>query len=104
MATTNPKKLLHRFRMIAVAEGISFLFLLLVAMPLKYVLKMPLPVKYTGWVHGLLFVLFIYAAVEVFASLKKSIGWLLLALLASVIPFGTFILDKSLKKEETLLP
>jgi integral membrane protein len=54
------KKLLHRFRMIGIAEGISFLVLLLVAMPLKYFFNFPEAVKVVGWAHGaLLLLLFI---------------------------------------------
>jgi integral membrane protein len=54
------KKLLHRFRMIGIAEGISFLVLLIIAMPLKYFYNQPLAVKYVGWAHGALFVAYIY--------------------------------------------
>ncbi|RYZ80667.1 MAG: DUF3817 domain-containing protein, partial [Proteobacteria bacterium] len=46
------------FRKVAVAEGISYLLLLFVAMPLKYFANLHLYVKYTGWAHGLLFVLY----------------------------------------------
>jgi len=47
------------FSKVALAEGISYILLLFVAMPLKYLFDMPLAVKYTGWAHGLLFVLYI---------------------------------------------
>ncbi|MEI7735464.1 MAG: DUF3817 domain-containing protein [Ferruginibacter sp.] len=99
---TNPdlKKLLHRFRMIGIAEGISFLILVLIAMPLKYIFHYPQAVKMFGWAHGVLFVSFIYFAFDVFGSFKKPFSWLVKAGLASVLPFGTFILDKELKKEE----
>jgi len=96
-------KLLHRFRMVAIAEGISFLILLLIAMPLKYVFDMPQAVKFFGWVHGALFVTFIYCAFAVFTAFKKDFSWLGKAFLASIIPFGTFILDKELKMEEQIL-
>src|SRR3546814_10418799 len=59
------KTSLGRFRLIAFTEGLSYLFLLFVAMPLKYLADMPLVVKYAGWVHGLLFVLFMLALLEV---------------------------------------
>ncbi len=96
-------KQLRRFRMIAVAEGISFLVLLLIAMPLKYMFDIPQAVKIFGWVHGALFVSFIYFAFGIFTSFKKEILWLGKAFLASVIPFGTFILDRELKMEEQIL-
>jgi integral membrane protein len=96
-------KLLHRFRMVAIAEGISFLILLLIAMPLKYMFDLPQAVKFFGWIHGALFVLFIYSAFAVFTAFKKDFLWLGKAFLASIIPFGTFILDKELKMEEQIL-
>lgn len=99
----NSRKLLHRFRMIGIAEGISFLVLLLIAMPLKYFLNFPEAVKVVGWAHGALFVAFIYFAFEVMGSLKKSFLWFCKAFAAAFIPLGTFIFDRELKKEEALL-
>lgn len=93
------KQILNRFRMIALAEGVSFLILLGIAMPLKYFADMPLAVKYVGWAHGVLFVAFIYFMFEVFTAFKKPFLWLVKAFAASLLPFGTFILDKELKKE-----
>ena len=99
----NQKKLLHRFRMIGIAEGISFLILVLIAMPLKYIFHFPQAVKMFGWVHGALFVSFIYFAFEVFGSFKKPFSFLVKAFFASILPFGTFVLDKQLKTEEEAL-
>lgn len=96
-------KQLRRFRMVAIAEGISFLILLLIAMPLKYMFDIPQAVKIFGWVHGALFIAFFYFAFEVFTSFKKEFLWLGKAFLASVIPFGTFAFDKELKMEEEIL-
>jgi integral membrane protein len=103
MMKNNTQKLLHRFRMIGIAEGISFLVLLLIAMPLKYFFNFPEAVKIMGWVHGALFVTFIYFAFEVMGSLKKSFLWFLKAFAAAFIPLGTFFFDRQLKKEEALL-
>lgn len=104
MKKDNSKKILHRFRMIGIAEGISFLVLLLIAMPLKYFMQIPEAVKYTGWAHGILFIVFIYGAFEVMGALKKDFLWLAKAFVAAIIPLGTFIFDRQLKKEEALLP
>ena len=103
MEKNNKQKLLHRFRMIGIAEGISFLVLLLIAMPLKYFMQMPEAVKFVGWVHGALFVAFIYFAFEVMGSLKKNFFWFMKAFAAAFIPCGTFIFDRQLKKEASLL-
>jgi integral membrane protein len=103
MEKTNKQKLLRRFRMIGIAEGISFLVLLLIAMPLKYIMHIPEAVKFTGWVHGALFVTFIYFAFEVMGSLNKNFLWFVKAFVAAFIPFGTFIFDMELKKEALIL-
>lgn len=94
------KKILHRFRMVGLSEGVSFLVLLLIAMPLKYIFNIPLAVKIFGWVHGALFVSFIYFSFEIMNTFKKNIGWLAKAFFAAIIPFGTFMFDRQLKKEE----
>jgi integral membrane protein len=103
MKKDNSKKLLHRFRMVGIAEGISFLVLLLIAMPMKYLMHIPEAVKFTGWVHGALFITFIYFAFEVMGTLKKNFLWFAKAFAAAIIPFGTFIFDRQLKQEESVL-
>lgn len=103
MTGDKQKALLHRFRIIAIAEGVSFLILLLIAMPLKYFFHFPQAVKMFGWVHGALFVAFIYFAFEVFTTFKKNFLWLLKAFAAAFIPLGTFVFDKELKREENSL-
>lgn len=97
------QKLLHRFRMIGIAEGISFLILLLIAMPVKYFLKIPEAVKIAGWMHGALFIGYMCFAVEVMVAFKKNIGWCLKTFIAAFIPLGTFVTDKELKKQEKIL-
>ena len=96
-------KTLSWFRKIAIAEGISFLVLLCIAMPLKYFAGMLMAVKIVGYMHGFLFIGFVLLAWETKNSLNKSYGWFGLAFLASMLPFGTFVLDRELKKEEKLL-
>ena len=90
---------LKQFRWVAFLEGLSFVLLLFVAMPLKYWAGLPLAVRIVGMVHGLLFVLFIgmlfRAAVERDWPMKR---WGL-ALLSSLLPFGTFVFDRSLGRE-----
>ncbi len=90
---------LARFRMIALLEGISFLVLLFVAMPLKYFADMPLAVKYTGWAHGVLFVLYVFSLIEVALKLRWSLLTVFIAFVASLVPFGTFVLDAQLLKK-----
>jgi len=66
-------------------------------------LHIPEAVKFMGWMHGALFVTFIYFAFEVMGTLKKNFSWFLKALAAAFIPCGTFVFDRQLKKEEALL-
>lgn len=94
------KKTFSWFRKIAIAEGISFLLLLFIAMPLKYFANLPMAVKIMGSLHGILFVAFVVLAWEVKGDYKKSILWFLKAMLASLLPFGTFVMDREWKKEE----
>ena len=97
------KRLLHWFRIVAIAEGISFLVLLGIAMPLKYFMDMPMAVKIVGYMHGFLFIAFVSLAWNVKNELNKNVIWFGKALLASLLPFGTFVFDRSLKKEELLV-
>lgn len=90
----------HTLRLLALIEGVSFLFLLGVAMPLKYMAGMPLPVKIAGWVHGLLFIALCYVLFTV--TIEKR--WPLLrsgmVFLAALLPFGPFVIDRRLKQYE----
>ena len=97
------KKTFSWFRKIAFAEGVSFLVLLLIAMPLKYFANYPKAVTVVGSLHGGLFVAFIAMAYFIKEKNSKDWGWLIKAFLASIIPFGTFIMDKQWKKEEATI-
>lgn len=94
------KKTFSWFRKVAIAEGVSFLVLLLIAMPLKYFANLPVAVKVAGSLHGILFVGFIVLAYMVKEQHNKGFGWMAKAFIASIIPFGTFVMDKEWKKEE----
>lgn len=91
---------LGKFRLIALLEGTSYLFLLCVAMPLKYYFGFELAVKYTGWMHGVLFVAYCLFLLIVWKQYKWSFKKAVIAFIASLIPFGTFVFDKQLKNEE----
>ena len=92
------------FRKIAFTEGVSFLVLLFIAMPLKYFADLPMPVTVVGGLHGFLFVAFIIMALAVMNAYKKNWGWLIKSFIASIIPFGTFWMDQAQwKKEEAVI-
>lgn len=86
--------------MIGFIEGVSFLVLLLIAMPLKYYFDFPMAVKITGWIHGMLFILYVVAVLMAIQAMEWGFFSVLVALGASLIPIGTFILDRSLKRRE----
>ena len=85
-------------RLLAILEGISYLLLLGICMPLKYWLHIPEPTYPVGLAHGVLFVL--YCSFVMFVARKEtwSMRKTFLALVASLLPFGTFVADKKLFK------
>lgn len=100
--STNSGNFIRIFRTIGIMEGISFLVLLGICMPLKYFAGIPEAVKIVGWAHGLLFVLYVGAVVQAKFILKWTYKQVFFALVASVIPFGPFVVDRQyLKASET---
>lgn len=91
---------LNLFRKVALAEGISYIVLLFIAMPLKYWADMPLAVKYVGWAHGLLFVLYIACLLMAWQERKWSFLKVVMLFIASLLPFVPFYVEKKLKEEE----
>jgi integral membrane protein len=87
-------------RLIGTAEGISLLVLLCIAMPLKYLAGIPEAVKYTGWIHGLLFISFVIAVLYVYHQKNWPFTRVIIAFIAAFLPFGTFVFDKWLHKKE----
>jgi len=83
-------------RVVAVVEAVSFLVLVLVAVPLKYLGDEEAGVKVMGPVHGVLFVLFVLLTIFVAADERWRLKRTLLTLLCAVIPFGGFIADRKL--------
>ncbi|MFM2362498.1 MAG: DUF3817 domain-containing protein [Sphingobacteriales bacterium] len=90
---------LSRLRLVGFAEGLSWLLLLGIAMPLKYIWQQPAAVKMVGWAHGVLFMLYLLllllVKIEKHWPLKK---WFY-GIAAAFLPFGTWIFDAQLKKE-----
>jgi integral membrane protein len=91
---------IRNLRWVGIAEGISFLLLLCIAMPIKYMLGIPEFVKYVGWAHGILFIAYIVAVFAAIRAMRWNWFSVLVALAASLIPFGTFILDRHLKRRQ----
>ena len=90
----NPIPLL---RAAGLVEAGSFLVLLFVAMPLKYIGGLPQAVKVVGWVHGVLFIAFAAALLYTTFLARWPIGRAALVLVAALLPFGPFVIDRRMK-------
>ena len=97
----DPQRQLNRFLSIGRAEGISFLLLIFIAMPLKYGFDMPLMVKYVGWAHGLLFMIYMVQLMWVAYLLKWDILKVIYGMVAALLPFGPFVYERQLKLQRT---
>jgi integral membrane protein len=93
---TRPSRL---FLPVSLAEGISFLVLLLIAMPLKYAANLPQAVMVVGMIHGLLFLGYVLLAFMTRAELGWNAKRLLWVLVMSVLPAGAFFAERSVKAE-----
>jgi integral membrane protein len=82
------------FKYVSILEGLSFLLLLFIAMPLKYVWEMPQMVQQIGMAHGVLFIVYVFGAIWLFKPLNWSFKELLIILGCSLIPFGPFYVEK----------
>ena len=92
-----------RLRTIGLIEGISFLVLLGVAMPLKYFAGLPQVVTAVGWIHGLLFITFCIALTQAHQEAKWTLWRTGGVLIAALLPFGPFVIDSRLRKEDEAL-
>jgi integral membrane protein len=93
------KTSIGRLRVIGFWEGVSFLVLLGIAMPLKYYAGQPGAVRVVGMAHGILFMLYLWAAIQ--AALEHNWTWkrTALVLVASLLPAGPFIVDAKILRE-----
>lgn len=82
------------FRAIAIAEGASFLVLLGIAMPLKYVWHYESATMIAGWAHGLLFIAYVGCMIPLFTSERWPLARAPFVFGAALLPFGTFVLER----------
>ncbi len=94
------KNIINRFRVIGFIEGISYLVLLFLAMPLKYIWGYPMAVKVVGMTHGILFIAYVILLYLAHTRYQWGIKYSTILFIASLIPFGTFFTDKRLKEIE----
>jgi integral membrane protein len=88
-------KTVKTFKVISTLEAISFLLLLGIAMPLKYVWDLPQMVQTVGMAHGVLFLLYIAGAVYMSQKLNWTIKQLAIAIFCSILPFGPFYIERN---------
>ena len=86
----------EKFLITGKVEGWSYLILLFIAMPMKYMFDMPLAVRIVGSIHGLLFVAYVVLLAVIFFKLKLSLYTVFILFVLSLLPFGTFDLEKFL--------
>lgn len=92
--------MINFFRLVSLLEGVSYILLLFIAVPIKYMQGNPDYVKMLGMPHGVLFVAYIALAILLKMELKWSNKTFGIVCLLSILPFGTFFVGKFLKKEE----
>lgn len=87
-------KSIKAFRLVSSMEAISFLVLLGIAMPLKYIWHMPEMVQMVGMAHGVLFVMYVGGAIYLQSKMNWTFGQLCIIIFCSVLPFGPFYVER----------
>ena len=87
------------FKIVSFLEGLSYILLLFIATPIKYLQGDPTYVKWLGMPHGILFVAYIILAVMLKYELNWNFKKFAIVCALSLIPFGTFFVGKYLKKD-----
>ena len=87
------------FSAVAMMEGISYIVLLGIAMPLKYFLDWPLAVKYVGWAHGILFMAYLALLFACWIKYQWSFKRVVFYFVASLLPFVPFWVEREVRKE-----
>ena len=95
------KKPLGRLRLLALLEGISFL-LFAITMPLKYMLQITEPNFFVGMAHGWLFILYVALSFQNIYIHKWGFKTSIFVLIASLVPFGTFVVDAKILKPQSI--
>ena len=98
------RRVLQRLRVVGAIEGTSTLLLFFVAMPLKYLADQPMAVSIVGAIHGGLFLLYCATLAHAMKVHKQPVKWAMKFFVAALLPFGPFVVDKSLKHEIGELP
>lgn len=91
---------IKRLRWLGIAEAVSWVFLLFIAMPLKYFADQPLAVKYVGWIHGILFILYCVHLLLAKLKFNWTFGKMILGGVYAFFPFGTLFFDRRIISQQ----
>ena len=89
---------IYSLRLLGNIEGISYLLLLGIAMPMKYFFGFPMAVKIVGMAHGVLFIAYCLLLALQMKANKWNLLFGIYLFVATLIPFGTFVTDRRLAK------
>lgn len=89
---------IKQLRLISLIEGISYLLLLFIGMPLKYGVGIKEVNHILGMGHGILTIVFCIMLSVVWTQKTLSSRWCIVIFIASLIPFGAFFIERNLKK------
>lgn len=90
-----------RVRLLGWLEGISYILLVFIAMPLKYLADQPQMVQITGWIHGALFMGLALLVAVTWLQRQLSFGMSVVVMVAALLPFGPFLIDRRLQRHAT---
>lgn len=88
---------LDRLRLASLLDGVSYVLLLGIAMPLKYFADMPMAVRVVGSLHGLLFLILCYYLLVALVRKRLSFGWCTIVFVCALLPLAPFFLDRKLE-------
>jgi len=89
--------MIKTLRLLGNIEGISYLLLLGIAMPMKYYFGMPMAVKITGMAHGVLFVTYCLLLAICMKKFEWTFKFGVYLFIATLVPFGTFVTDRKVR-------
>jgi integral membrane protein len=90
-----------RVRLLGWIEGVSYVLLMFIAMPMKYLAGQPLMVEIVGWIHGGLFIGLALLVAITWLLRQLTFGLSVLVMVAALLPFGPFVIDRWLQRAES---
>jgi integral membrane protein len=99
----DPIKIMQALRVASLADGVSYLLLMGIAMPLKYLAGIPEPVSWVGWAHGALFISLGFITLAAMIAARLSFRLACIVGIAALLPGGPFFIDGRLKRHQATL-